>query len=122
MLYGFSDDNNDDGVDDYDYIYGEWTRQQIVIAEELFRILAGLLPVLVEVSIASLPQTNNMHTTKYGTIIFFKCMSIIHLLFKGLLYVLSLFICAAQKYCEVVGTANRFIEKGLCNLLLLIIG
>jgi hypothetical protein len=25
-------------------------------------------------------------------------------------------------YCEVVGTANRFIQKGLCNLLLLIIG
>jgi len=43
-LYGFSDDN-DDGVDDYDYVYGEWTRQQIVVAEELFQILAGLLLV-----------------------------------------------------------------------------
>jgi hypothetical protein len=96
MLYGFSGDNNDDGVDDYDYVYGEWTQKQIVIAAELFRILAGLLHVLAEVSMASLPQTNNMHTTKYGTIIFLKCMSIIHLLFEGLLYVWSLFICAAQ--------------------------
>jgi hypothetical protein len=25
LLYGFSDDNNDGGGDDYDYIYGEWT-------------------------------------------------------------------------------------------------
>jgi hypothetical protein len=96
MLYGFSDDNNDDGVDVCDYIYGLRTRQQIVIAEVLFRILLGLLPDLAEVSMASLPQTNNMHTTKYGTIIVLKFMSIIHLLFRGLLYVLSLFICAAQ--------------------------
>jgi hypothetical protein len=36
MLYGFIDDNNDDDGDDYDYGYGEWTRQQIVIAEGLF--------------------------------------------------------------------------------------
>jgi len=92
-VYGFIDDNNDDCGDDCDCVYVEWTWQQIVIAEELFRILAGLLPVLAE---ASLPQTNNMHTTKYGTIIFLKFMSIIHLLFKGLLYVLSLFVRATQ--------------------------
>jgi hypothetical protein len=96
MVYEFSDDNNYDYGDYYDYVYGEWTRQPIVIAEELFRILAGLLPLLAEFSMASLPQTNNMHTTKYGTIIFLNFMSIIHLLFKGLLYVLSLFVCAAQ--------------------------
>jgi hypothetical protein len=97
MLYGYIDDNNDDGDDDYDYVYGEWTWQQVVIAEELFRILAGLWPDLVEVYMASLLQSNNMHTTKYGTVIFLKFMSIIHLLFAGLLYVLSLFIYAAQK-------------------------
>ena len=97
MLYGFSDDdNNNDGGDDYDYIYGSWTRRQIVIAEGLFGVLLGLLPDSAEVSMASLPQTNNMHTTKYGTIIFLKFMSIIHLLFRGLPYVLSLFICVAQ--------------------------
>jgi len=96
MVYGFSDGNNDACGDDYDYVYGEWTWQQIVITEELFRNLAGLLPVLAEFSMASLPHTNNMHTTKYGTIIFLKFMIIIHLLFKGLLYVLLLFVCAAQ--------------------------
>jgi hypothetical protein len=36
MVYGFSDDDNDDGVNDYDYVYGEWTRQHVAIVEELF--------------------------------------------------------------------------------------
>ena len=90
-----------------------------VIAEELLRILAGLLPVLSE---ASLPQTNNMHTTKYGAIIFLKFVSIIHLLFKGLLYVFRCLSAQHKMYCEVVGRVNRFIEEGLCNLLILIIG
>ena len=63
-LYGFSDDN-DDGGGDYDYVYGEWVGQQIVIAEELFRNLVVLLGVLAEVSMTPLPQNNNPYPTAF---------------------------------------------------------
>jgi hypothetical protein len=52
MLYGFSGGDNDD-YDDYGYVFDEWTRH--VISEELFRNLAGLLPILTELYMASLP-------------------------------------------------------------------